>query len=359
HREYPYRKRNWGHPLHSLCSYQGKMKPSLAHFLVDTFVPEGGRLLDPFAGVGTIPFEGALQGRTTFAFEISPAAFEITRAKLNRPDSGEVASILAEIGEYMKSEALAEGEYAAAKAIAFNRRLDEFYHPQTFREILLARRFFIEYGKDSVERSFVLACLLHILHGNRPYALSRRSHPITPFAPTGAFEYRPLMKLLQEKVNRNLNLEDLTGFRPGIAFKQDATLWWPREIEALDAVITSPPFFDSTRFYLANWIRLWFCGWEKKDFATQPLRFLEVKQKESMRTYESVFRQARERLKPDGVLVLHLGKSSKCDMARELSEVAKPWFKVVDLFEESVTDTESHGITGKGAVTNHQFLILK
>ena len=32
HQKQPYSKRNWGHPLHSLCSYEGKMKPSLAHF---------------------------------------------------------------------------------------------------------------------------------------------------------------------------------------------------------------------------------------------------------------------------------------------------------------------------------------
>jgi DNA modification methylase len=56
HQQAPFAARNWGHPLHSLCSYQGKMKPALAHHLVRTFVPPGGRVLDPFAGVGTIPF---------------------------------------------------------------------------------------------------------------------------------------------------------------------------------------------------------------------------------------------------------------------------------------------------------------
>jgi hypothetical protein len=50
----------------------------------------------------------------------------------------------------------------------------------------------------------VPACLLHILQGNRPYALSRRSHPITPFAPTGPAEYRPLLPRLREKVARSL-----------------------------------------------------------------------------------------------------------------------------------------------------------
>ena len=34
HRFEPYSKRNWGSSLHSLCSYQGKMKPSLVHHLI-------------------------------------------------------------------------------------------------------------------------------------------------------------------------------------------------------------------------------------------------------------------------------------------------------------------------------------
>jgi len=358
HQSPPFSKRNWGHPLHSLCSYEGKMKPSIAHFLVRSFAPEDGKVLDPFAGVGTIPFEACLQGKQAFGFEISPAALAISIAKVMRPRREEVSSIMEALGAYLDAEDVTEQEIHNAKQINFNRSLGEFYHEATFREILLARRFFSQARVDSPEWSFVRACLLHILHGNRPYALSRRSHPVTPFAPTGPCEYRSLMHRLRAKVERSLNVQYPEGFREGHIYMQDATSWWPKEVDGLDAIITSPPFFDSTRFYLANWIRLWFCGWERSDFDSQPLRFLEIKQKQSMRVYESVFRQARERLKSDGVLVLHLGKSTKCDMAEELQQVAKPWFRKVDLFEESVSHCESHGITDKGRVSAHQFLVM-
>lgn len=39
----------------------------------------------------------------------------------------------------------------------------------------------------------VISALMHILHGNRPYALSRKSHPITPYAPTGDYIYKALL----------------------------------------------------------------------------------------------------------------------------------------------------------------------
>lgn len=358
HQSNPFNKRNWGHPLHSLCSYEGKMKPSLAHFLVSTFVPSGGRLLDPFAGVGTIPFEGCLQGKESFGFEIGPAAVAISIGKTSRPRTSEVRRIVDSLKAYLGSEEITDSEVESAKQISFNRSLSEFYHGDTLREILLARRFFLELEHKSVETSFVLACLLHILHGNRPYALSRRSHPVTPFAPKGPFEYRSLISRLVAKVERGLNVEYPSDFRDGRIYLQDATDWWPREVESLDAIVTSPPFFDSTRFYLANWIRLWFCGWERDDFRTRPLRFLDLRQKQSMRAYEPVLRQAKERLKDDGVLVLHLGKSTKCNMAEDLTKIAKPWFRVIGNFEESVSHCESHGIRDKGRVSDHQYLVL-
>ncbi len=358
HQSRPYSKRNWGHPLHSLCSYEGKMKPSIAHFLVRTFVPEDGTMLDPFAGVGTIPFEGCLQGKGSFGFEISPAALAISIAKTVLPTRVEVIRVLDALAAYIRAEQVTEEEIDNARRLRFNQSVEDFYHEDTFREILLARRFFSQGRVRSAEWSFVLACLLHILHGNRPYALSRRSHPVTPFAPTGPREYRALVDRLRAKLERSLDVEYPAGFCHGHIYLQDATSWWPREVDNLDAVITSPPFFDSTRFYLANWIRLWFCGWERGDFDTQPLRFLDMKQKQSMKAYESVFRQARERLKRSGVFVLHLGKSSKCDMAEKLQQVAEPWFKTVDLFEEGVSHCESHGITDKGKVSAHQYLIM-
>jgi len=83
-----------------------------------------------------------------------------------------------------------------------------------------------------------------------------------------------------------------------------------------------------------------------------------MKQKQTMKIYESVFRQARERMKVGGVLVLHLGKSTKCNMAERLNEIAKPWFKTVDIFEENVSHCESHGIRDKGTVSSHQYLVM-
>lgn len=359
HQQMPFSKRNWGHPNHSLCSYQGKLKPAIAHHLVKTFVPEGGSLLDPFSGVGTIPFEAALFGKTSYGIDISLPAYCISLAKVSVPIRNECYAYINSLEQFIKGNKCTKGELYEVKNFGFNKTLSEYYEEMTLKEIILARRFIKDNYPKKPSEMLVVASLLHILHGNRPYALSRRSHPIIPYTPSGEFIYKSLIKNVCEKVDRVINNELPINFKPGKIFNQDTTLIWPQEINNLDAIITSPPFFDSTRFYLANWIRIWFSGWSEQDFKYQINSFIEEKQKKSFTIYESIFRQAKERLKKDGVYVLHLGKSIKCDMAKELQTVGKRWFRTADLFNENVEHCESHGIRDKGTVTSHQYLVLE
>jgi tRNA G10 N-methylase Trm11 len=358
HQQQPFSKRNWGHSKHSLCSYQGKLKPAIAHHLVKTFVPGNGSMLDPFAGVGTISFEAALAGKTSFGIDISLPAYYISVAKVSIPFQNQIDLYINALDQFIKQNNCTKEELYEAKFFGFNKTLSEYYEEKTLKEILLARRFVQQNYPKTPSEMLVVASLLHILHGNRPYALSRRSHPIVPYAPSGDFCYKSLIKNVTEKVERTIKEELPINFKSGKIFNQDSTIIWPQEINNLDAIITSPPFYDSTRFYLANWIRIWFSGWSEKDFKYQPNSFIEEKQKKDFAIYESVFRQAKERLKKDGVCVIHLGKSTKCDMAKELQKISKRWFKTADLLHENVEHCESHGIRDKGTVTSHQYLVL-
>lgn len=257
-----------------------------------------GPCWDPFAGVGTIPFEAALQGKKAYGFDLSPSAYIISSAKLTIPNANNTAQVIDDLEKFIECYEPTHEELKETQTFGFNGKLVEYYHQRTLREILAARRFFQDLPEPTPSMMLVRASCLHILHGNRPYALSRRSHPITPYSPSGAFEYRSLIVRLREKVARSLDCDLPENFVEGRAYHQDAASWWPLEIDYLDAVITSPPFFDSTRFYLANWLRLWFCGWSASDFKQKPRQFVDERQKEGFAVYELVIRQAKERLKP-------------------------------------------------------------
>jgi tRNA G10 N-methylase Trm11 len=358
HQTLPYSKKTWGHPNHSLCSYQGKLKPAIAYHLVNTFIPKGGKMLDPFSGVGTIPFESAIKGCVSYGIDISLSAFYIASAKVSNNIQAICNDYIEKMRFCIENDTCTTDELEDVKNFGFNKTIAEYYEKKTLREIILARRFLKENKPKNSSEMLVVSSLLHILHGNRPYALSRRSHPIVPYAPQGEFEYKNVIEKLKEKVGKYFKETLPADFVPGKIFNQDSTSVWPQEIDNLDAVITSPPFFDSTRFYLANWLRIWFVGWSENDFKNKINSFIEEKQKTDFSIYENIFRQSRERLKQGGVLVLHLGKSKKCDMAEELQKISRYWFTKADLFLENVEHCESHGIRDKGTVTSHQYLIL-
>jgi len=359
YKEYPYRSRNWGHKLHNLCSYQGKLKPSIAHFLVKLFTKEGMTILDPLCGVGTIPLEACLQGRIGIGNDISLLAYVNTFAKVCKPNYKKSLDEQNKFIQYIKKNLVTKEEVSQLK-FGYNRNISDYYHIDTLREIITARNYFKEIKSYNRERALLLASISHILHGNRPYALSRRSHNVTPLAPKGKFEYKSLIEKTREKIERTLKLSYPDEFIPGKVFNNDyVNLKNIIPNESVDVIITSPPFFNSTRFYMSNWIRMWFCGWDKKDFEIKKDNYLETQQVKNIGVYEQFFKVCKKLLKQNGTLIMHLGKSRKYDMGKILSEIASiNGFDIFGLFDENVSHCENFGIKDQGATRAHQFLFI-
>lgn len=356
HRRDPFGRRNWGGTLHSLCSYQGKLKPSIAHFLVSWFTEPGWTVLDPMAGVGTIPLEARRQGRVGIANDLSPLGDCVSRAKVEPFELPAVSAVFDQLANYIAAgPSLADVEKMVDLDFGLNGPIREYFHPDTLREVALARRFFLETSLPAAARDVVRSSVIHILHGNRPYALSRRSHPVTPFTPSGEFEYRPLFDRVADRLRRvvpllhDLEQESLPG---------SATLGDFRDLrlQDVDAVITSPPFAKSFRFWSMNWMRLWFMGWEPEDFASEPKRYLETEQRKDFSPYQAFAEGMHRVLRSDGLLVMHLGETPSVNMADELRPILSPYFDVAHAGRECVLDTESHGLRDKGATVAHWYV---
>jgi len=359
YRKAPYKGRNWGNAWHSLCSYHGKLKPAIAYHLIQQFTQKGQSVLDPMSGVGTIPFEASLQGRVGIGNDLSELAYTVTRAKLEPPEKPDVNDTLEELENFIEAfkKSYKENEVPYSD-FGLNGKLPDYFHPNTYSEILVAREFFINRMNNlSSAETFILTCLLHVLHGNRPYALSRRSHPLTPYAPQGEFVYKNVVEKIRNKVELSFKKQSVEGFVLGKAIYGDL-FDLDEKLSDIDNIITSPPFVGSIRFYSSNWMRLWFSGWEPIDFKKADERFLEGKQKKNLEIYNLFFEKCSRVLKDNGKLILHLGKSHKCDMGVELAKLASPLFDVVHLGTENVQELEKHGISDKGSTTDHQFLFL-
>lgn len=357
----PYNSRNWGNSWHSLCSYHGKLKPAIAHHLIHTFTKKNDKVLDPMSGVGTIPFEASLQGRVGIGNDLSELAYTVTKAKLQRPEPEKVDSIIGELSNFIEvfKKTYTENEVPYSH-FGLNKTIPEYFHPDTYSEILAARSFFTNriQSMDHNE-AFVFSCFLHVLHGNRPYALSRTSHPLTPYAPSGEFIYKNVVQHVKNKVKLSYKKGEFLEFNEGYAIFGDLFDLSKRFNEEIDAIITSPPFVGSIKFFNNNWMRLWLSGWEPEDFKKANDRFLESKQNKNLMIYEEFFKMCYNVLKPEGKIILHLGKSDKCNMGEELKKYAEPYFTFIYLGTESVSMIENHGISDKGSTTDHQFLFLE
>ena len=66
-------------------------------------------------------------------------------------------------------------------------------------------------------------------------------------------------------------------------------------------------------------MRLWFTGWEREDFGSEPKRYLETEQRQNFAAYGEFAAAMHGLMRPGGVLVMHLGETAKVNMAEELS----------------------------------------
>lgn len=356
YRDIPYSKRNWGHDLHSLCSYQGKLKPSIAHWLVKLFSNSNDVVLDPTGGTGTIAFEACLQGRVGITNDLSPFAAVIGAAKVLPPSRKEVMEYFEQFKLSLHEIKLSDHDWIDAE-FGLNARVKDYFHPETLEEILKAKKFFLHNTNWHPAENFIKANILHILHGNRPYALSRTSHPITPFSPKGDFIYRPLLEKLYERINRLLNIPLPSEFTNGIFYTDDFAELPNKLNNNVDVIITSPPFVGM-RFDRPNWMRMWFCGWKAEDFHTKSLKFLERAQSKSWDIYNSYFSMCNDALKSNGLVVMHLGGSTKYNMVDELISRSTKHFETVSIITEDVSHTNNHGIKDKGITNSHKYLFL-
>lgn len=345
-----YKSRHWGHSLHSLCSYPSKIKPAIAHLLVTLFTKKRQRVLDPFSGVGTIPLECCLTGRIGIGSDINPLAYYTTHAKIAFPKKSVVNERISKLKSFISDEQMGDDSDSVDAEIR------EFYHPKTLTEILKAKRFFELEEFDNIS-SFLISCIAHILHGNRPYALSRRSHNVIPIPPKGEFVYKSLIRSLIEKSNRMYSEELPSTYVDGEAF-MSSVFELPIPDDSIDAVLTSPPFLGTTEFLRQNRVRLWFCGW---DYAKQnDMKEDFIENASSPNIYSKVFEELDRVLVKGGLCIFHVGVVKKRDMAMEILPFAeeKDFIKLGVVYEDT-SNMESHGRTDRGSTHKHQFLFLK
>jgi hypothetical protein len=290
--------------LHQISPYIGKIKSSMAGSLISTLSSKAETIYDPFSGSGTVSLEAWAAGKNVLSNDLNPYAFLLTQAKLYP-----CLSI---------DRAFDEINRVAKETFFLIRKVDlrivppwvrAFFHPTTLREVIAWTQIL-----RSHKSHFLLACLLGILHHQRPGFLSYPSSHAVPYLREKKFprktfpklyEYRPVRERLERKVIRTLKRVPLLDQKlKRSCYRKDAGSFMPDKM--VDAIITSPPYMGQLDYGRDNRLRLWFLGqkdWRKLDKAGTP------NETEFLHLMRSCLRGWQSLLRPKGACILVLGDS--------------------------------------------------
>ncbi|MXY08503.1 MAG: hypothetical protein F4Y61_07630 [Rhodothermaceae bacterium] len=300
--------------LHQLSPYIGKLKSTIAHYLLSKYTSPGDLIADPFSGSGTIALQAALLGRRVFASDVSLYATTLTRAKLFSPTSesaalGRLESIFRHVARQPLPDLTEVPPWVRS-----------FFHPRTLQETIRLAKYL-----KSRSLHFFLASLLGILHHQRPGFLSYPSSNLVPYLRSRKFprsdfpelyEYRSVNDRLRAKVSRAMKRapkEDLTKFVVTVRRSSVENLTLNNSI---DCAITSPPYMNALDYIRDNRLRLWLIGGDISDSKERTC--------DSMKNFTSAIRatarQFEANLKLNGHCIFVIGEKTSRNGDRYPSE---------------------------------------
>ena len=289
-----YEKQSWGHPLHRIGPYVGRIKPAFAHFLIKHLTKEGQTVLDPFCGIGTICLESSLMKRNSIGFDLNPYAIHIAEAKCNIK-----IDIQKKISEIEKIKIILSG-YNLDKIPEW---VKNYYNSRTLKEIL----FFLDYFKKKKDK-FLYGCLLAISQGHRPGHLSKPCGWTIPYKPrpNDPGEYRSVKPRLIAKIQRNFEEMNFKRGKMKIQ-KNDARKLKNILDKSIDAIITSPPYLNTLDYVNSHRLRLAICGhYESKKLIPLKKKLIQHK-KTYLSEMEKVIFQFDRVLKKNALCCLVVG----------------------------------------------------
>lgn len=253
--------------LHQLAPYIGKLKPVIARELLQSFTKPGDLVLDCFSGSGTVPLEATLLGRRVLAFDSNPYAITLTRAKLEAPMSLEIATMAL---EQRISDSLRRPEYSPSSIPEWVRK---FFHPSTLQNAL-------RFADECLERDdqFLLACLLGILHHQRPGFLSYPSSHLVPYLRDRKFPRAEHPQMYEERLLAPRLLAKVQRALKGMSIPRKRSQFHVAKAEVgslviretVDAIITSPPYMNALDYVRDNRLRMWFLDRTTENYSPEP-----------------------------------------------------------------------------------------
>lgn len=292
-------------------SYRACFKPQLPRFFIERLTRPGDVVYDPFMGRGTTPVEAALLGRVPWGNDINPLSIVLTRPRLRPP-------MLAEVAERLRAVPLDDAD-------EFPEDLLVFYHPETLREIVALKKYFLrrraEQTLDTLDEWLCLVALnrltghsagffsVYTLPPNQAVSvkaqrkINERRNQVPPRRPVRQIILKKSKQLLSDCTEQvRQTLARLAGQARLLTEPAECTPQLPDD--SVDLVVTSPPFLNVVQYAADNWLRCWFLGIDAQAVNLTTPHSLD----DWCVAMTAVFRELKRVLKPGGHVAFEVGE---------------------------------------------------
>lgn len=289
-------------PIHRWFYYREGYSKAFVEWAIETYKLKGP-ILDPFCGVGTTLLTAKENGIESTGCDVSPLARFVSETKTRNYELDELQR---EFVELKKTEFVFPREGRVDSWVA------KRFHNQTFRELLVVKKFLDhEYKKSPLHDLALLALIDSTLRASnveRMGASLRRSTSNKGYKPIKKFWFQKLELMLKD-----MKKVELSGPEPTIV-NDDARMLKQVASESVGSVITSPPYLNKIEYASAYKLELAlffeepktqlrsFVGENVKDQAVSDLPIVDA----YMKDMEKVLHQLYRVLEPNGKAIINV-----------------------------------------------------
>lgn len=333
---------NKDEPIYRWFKYKEGFSSSLVKYFLTEFAPKNGKLLDPFAGIGTTLFAGQELGWQTYGIELLPVGIFViqTREALNNIDNERLKAI-------MKSLWTDVSNLDIYKTFINHISITKDAFPEDTEVYLNKYLTYCSKIKDNkiqtILRFAALAVLDEISYTRKDGQYLRWDYRSKRELSGKPFDKGKIMTF-EEAVKYKLNqiIQDLSPFQPISLFNQfESTLFekYPvniirgscleelpnLETDFFDFIITSPPYcnrYDYTRTYALELVFLG-CDNDQVRNLRQTMLSCTVENKEKINYLHDFYNSINRPEAFERVIEIYNNSSAMAEINSVLSELNK------------------------------------
>jgi hypothetical protein len=236
----------------------------MARFLIDRASSPGDTVLDPFCGSGAVLVESMVNDRNAVGVDFNPYAVLLATAKTTAYDDDLLETQLKEILTRLKTRRLAD-------RVDFP-NADYWFTPATLHKLGVLRAVLCRYAANldqnygsfwtAVAAATVRACSRADTRGPKPFISkkARENRLGRHFDPLGLFEQRATVWITQHRQYVAMLSQGATRRSASVLQGDSRALSCLLKGQAIDAVVTSPPYLNAQDYYRSSKLELFSLG---------------------------------------------------------------------------------------------------